>query len=203
LATAPEGDDPRAGRGHGHLPPESESEAELVRRARAGERAAFDRIIRLHSERVFRIVAALVGPEDAEDASQEAFLNVFAHFGAFRGDSELATWIYRIATNVALRRLERRKRLAPSRLVGGVLSEASTGPLPVASSTEEREILRAALDRLPEEQRAVVVLRGIEELPFEDVARILAIPKPTAQSRMARAKERLRVLLAPLLEPRQ
>ncbi|HZU97243.1 MAG TPA: sigma-70 family RNA polymerase sigma factor [Planctomycetota bacterium] len=159
-------------------------------------------MVRLHSDRVYRVVATLVGTDDAEDTSQEVFLNVFAHFGSFRGDSELATWIYRIATNVSLRRLERRKRSAARRLGRDGLPEASEGPVGVATQGEERELLRAALERLPEEQRAVVVLRGIEELSFEEVARILAIPKPTAQSRMARAKEKLRALLGPLLERR-
>ncbi len=83
----------------------------------------------------------------------------------------------------------------------GPLLREPPDPLDQASAGEERERLRLALERLPPDQRAVVVLRAMEGLPFEEVARILAIPVPTAQSRMARAKEKLLVLLAGSLEP--
>ena len=170
-----------------------------MRRAREGDRAAFEEIVRVHAERVYRVTASILGPGEAEDATQEVFLNVLSGFSGFQGRSRLSTWIYRVATNAALRRLERRKRGSDVEM--GPLLREPPDPLDQASAGEERERLRLALERLPPDQRAVVVLRAMEGLPFEEVARILAIPVPTAQSRMARAKEKLLVLLAGSLEP--
>jgi RNA polymerase sigma-70 factor (ECF subfamily) len=157
--------------------------------------------VHAHADRVYRVVASVLGPVEAEDATQEVFLNILSGFGGFEGRSRLSTWIYRVATNVALRRIERRRRsvLEPLEEKEPVL--AGGDPEAEASSEEQRERLRAALERLPAEQRSVVVLRAMEGLPFEEVARILGIPVPTAQSRMARAKERLLLLLRGTLEP--
>jgi RNA polymerase sigma-70 factor (ECF subfamily) len=180
-------------------------EQALVARARQGDPSALEEIVRGHASSVYRIVAGHLGQDEAEDATQEAFVHVQRGLATFEGRARLSTWIHRVATNVALKRLRtRRRKPAPEALVAEPLA-GGAGPDAASAAREERAALLAALDHLPEPQRAVVVLRAIEGLSFEEVARTLGIPVPTAESRMARAREKLRVLLRPHLrteEPR-
>lgn len=171
-------------------------------RARAGEAAALEEIVRHHAPRVFRVVAGHLGRAEAEDATQEVFLLVSQGIRRFEGRSQLSTWIHRIATNVALKRHRRRRRKPPpDSLDAAAVASAGPGPLVEASGRELEAELRRALDALPEDQRAVVVLRGVEGLSFAEVAAALGIPEPTAHSRMSRARECLRRFLRPFLEP--
>jgi RNA polymerase sigma-70 factor (ECF subfamily) len=172
-----------------------------VARSRGGDAAAFERIVDVHSAAVYRICEGMLGASEAEDAAQEAFVRVHAGLASFRGDSKLSTWIHRVTTNVALKRAAKRRRRPAAAGLDAAAEVAATGPSPEAGvdAEERRAALRRALDQLPPEQRAVVVLRGLEGLPFDVVARTLGIPEPTAQSRMSRAKARLRELLGRLL----
>jgi RNA polymerase sigma-70 factor (ECF subfamily) len=178
-----------------------EDERPLVAAALNGDALAFEGIVRLHADAVYRIVAGHLGPSEAEDAAQEVFVRIHQGLRGFQGDSRLATWIYRVATNVALTRAQRRRgrpRLLP--LEGSAEPvETAPGPADTLEAAERVEAVRRAVERLPADQRAVVVLRGFEGLPFDEVARILKIQRPTAESRMARAKERLKTLLTSLL----
>ncbi len=179
----------------------------------------FERIVEEHSAAVYRICAghlgtqsgARGGAEDAEDAAQEVFTRIYLGLKTFKGESSVGTWIFRIATNVALTRARRRRsrprtvsleaegthQAPPGSATATAASAAASGaddPGEALEASERREAVRRAIAQLPEDQRAVVLLRS-EGLSFEDVARILGILRPTAESRMARAKERLRVLL--------
>lgn len=177
------------------------SEADLVARARAGDPAAFEAIVQQFGARAYRIVAAALGPTEAEDAAQEVFVQVHRGLPRFEGRAALGTWIHRIAVNVALKRLRRRKRKpTPALLEDDAAASRRPGPQARAEAEELRVAFREALAALPDEQRAVVVLRGVEGLSFDEVARALEIPVPTAQSRMSRARERLRGLLSRFLE---
>lgn len=179
------------------LPEGASGPTALVTRARAGDRSALDEIVRTHAASVYRIVAAYVGREEAEDATQEVFVHVQEGLPSFEGRSQLGTWILRIATNVALKRLRRRRRKPPPKPLEDHDHPAApdADPSMVLADLELKDAFRSALGSLPHDQRAVVVLRGIEGLPFDEVARTLGIPTPTAHSRMARACERLRRLL--------
>lgn len=172
-------------------------EALLARRAAAGDEAAIADLVRAYKDAVYRNVTAYVGRAEAEDATQEVFVLVCSGLAGFEGRSGLRAWIYRIATNVGLKRLRRRRRKPPPAPFAPGTEPAGREPSPGAGlhERETREKFHEALAALSEEHRAVVVLRGIEGLPFEEVSKILEIPVPTAQSRMARAKERLRQLL--------
>lgn len=162
---------------------------------------AMEEIVRLHAASVYRIVASHVGPGEAEDATQEVFVQIQQGLRTFEGRSQLSTWIFRIATNVALKRLRRRKRKPPLASLEGIdKASAHEGPLAQVQDRELREAFRAALAELPVDQRKVVVLRGVEGLSFDEVARALGIPTPTAHSRMARACDRLRGLLSRFIE---
>jgi RNA polymerase sigma-70 factor (ECF subfamily) len=191
------------------LPGLETEDAALVARARSGDKSALEEIVRVHAAPVYRIVAAYVGQGDAEDATQETFVQIQQGLASFEGRARLGTWIFRIATNVALKRLRRRKRKPPLAAIEGAEAVSrERGPLAVAQEGELRAAFQEALLALPEDQRAVVVLRGIEGLPFEEVAETLGIPLPTAHSRMARACEKLKQRLrrftdAGALAPRQ
>jgi len=172
----------------------------LLAAARAGDAKAFEALVGRHADAVWRVLAGHLGPDAAEveDAAQEVFVRMHQGLRGFAGDSRLSTWVFRIATNVALTRAKRvrvrRGRTAPIEAAG---EPAARGPSPDerAAGEERRDAVRRAIEALPEKERAVAVLRGLEEMPFEEIARVLGIQRPTAESRMARAKERLRSLL--------
>ena len=173
-------------------------EPALLAAARGGDARAFETLVALHADAVWRVAAAHVGPDEAEDAAQEVFVRVHQGLRGFAGDSRFSTWIYRIATNVALTRAKRlRMRRATQRPMDGAAEPAARGAEPGdrAADEERRDAVRRAIEALPEKERAVAVLRGLEELSFEEVAQVLGIRRPTAESRMARAKERLKGLL--------
>ena len=152
-------------------------------------------LIDAHGRFVYRVVVGLLGEQEAEDVTQEVFLRACAHLGRFEGRSSERTWLYSIARNLSISwlRKETRRRTQTLEPVAAVAS--GLGPEALAGREEERAALLAAIQRLPLYQREVVVLRGLVGLPFEEVARILKIKRPTAESRMARAKVRLRELL--------
>ncbi len=174
-----------------------------LERIAAGGGHGFEEIVSQHADAVYRIAASHLGASEAEDASQEVFLQVHRDLDRFRGEAALKTWIYRVATNVSLKRIRRRKR-RPFLERMGVREPASPLPGPDAEvgREEKRAALRGALERLPETQRAVVVLR-MQGVPFAEIARTLGIRQPTAESRMARAKDRLRELLVGWMEVSQ
>ncbi|RMG14792.1 MAG: RNA polymerase sigma factor [Planctomycetota bacterium] len=175
----------------------TEVEAHDVEQIRA---EGMEAIVRRHAPRVYRVVAAIVGEGEAEDATQEVFLRVQRGLSNWRGEASLGTWIQRIATNVALKRLRtRRRRPLRTGLEGGGVASPGPEPAAVAHRRERVAAVRHALARLPEHQRAVVALR-MEGHSFAQVAQILGIRQPTAESRMARAKVRLRELLRDLVD---
>jgi RNA polymerase sigma-70 factor (ECF subfamily) len=173
-------------------------EQALVAAARAGGTAgaiAFERLVERHADAVYRVCAGHLGAQEAEDAAQEVFLRVHQGLAGFHGDSQLSTWIYRVATNVSLTRSRQRRRRPRPASLDTTLEAATPSAregLEELESLERRDAVRQAVRELPEEQRAVAVLRALEGFSFEEVARILGIKRPTAESRMNRAKEKLK-----------
>jgi RNA polymerase sigma-70 factor (ECF subfamily) len=164
----------------------------LVRRARAGDREAFGLLAARHQDAVYRVVRGIVGdPSEAEDVAQEVFLKAFGALGRFRGDSGFFTWLYRIAVNEALRAARRRRH--PASLDEGLPVEAPPVPQPDEDGPS-LALLERLLRKLPEEFRAIVVLRDIEGLPYREVAETLEIPMGTVMSRLFRARRELRDL---------
>lgn len=158
--------------------------------------------MRAFAPAVYGVVLGFVDARDADDVAQEVFLKVVQGLPSFDGRSQLGTWVYRIATNVGLNFLRSRKRKpAPARLTPDI--EIPSGALSADAALDERAARAAfqrALDELGEDLRAVVVLRVHQGLSFDEIAAVLGIPRPTAESRMARARERLRAPLRPFLE---
>ena len=147
--------------------------------------------------------------EDARDLTQDAFLKAFEHLADFRGESGFYTWIYRTAVNLSLSHLRsaRRKRNVslddPSglagtqaeRLAGRVDGSCGNNPAVVAGNAELHGCVVRALQTLDGDYRAVIVLRDIEGLSYRDIASVHAIRVGTVRSRIARGRERLRVLM--------
>ncbi len=181
-------------------------DATLVRSIMAGERAAFERLMRRYNRRLYRIARAVLDdPAEAEDALQEAYLTVLKSLAQFRGDASLATWLSRVVLNECLgrrRRTERRQNIVP---IIGSLSEDEAGVLIIGDSerpdrmaarAQLRELLERKLDALPELFRIVFVLRSVEDMSVEETAQCLGVPEATVRTRYFRAKRLLRESLA-------
>ncbi|MCG3135315.1 MAG: ECF RNA polymerase sigma-E factor [Planctomycetes bacterium] len=175
-------------------------ESELVRRARGGDAAAFGSLVEMHQDRVLRLVRGLVPPQDAEDVAQDAFVKAFRKLSEFDGRSRFYTWIYRIAANTAMdwRKRESYRRHAP--LPEGdegqdLLPEDAPGPRTRAERNELARAIDAAVAGLSDAHREIVLLREVDGLSYEEIAAELGISKGTVESRLFRARERLRETL--------
>jgi len=173
-----------------------------VDRVRRGDARAFDELVQAHQHRLVNYLTALVGNHaDAEDAAQEAFLRAFRGMSQFKGLSLFKTWLYQIATNVA--RTQAGRRGARPETSGGLLAGGEADAVvPVdPGDLEARVVLRDRLDRalatLPEDLRQAVILRDVEGWDYLEIAAMAGIPIGTVESRIFRARQRLRELLAP------
>jgi len=181
--------------------PAATDDADLVRRIGLNDQAAFESLMRQHNGRLFRVARAILKDDaEAEDALQDAYLDAFRHISAFRGDSQLSTWLVRIVANQALMRLRRQKReriVVPFTPMTTERSE-DTRESPTAATlrAETRRILERRIDELPVAFRTVFILREVEEMSVEQTAEALGIPAATVRSRLFRARALLRAALA-------
>jgi RNA polymerase sigma-70 factor (ECF subfamily) len=171
------------------------TDAELARRAKAGDRDAFGLLVDRHAPMVRRLTRAVLGQlEDAEDAAQDAFLHAWTALDRFDSNASLGPWLARIAMNAA-RDLRRRRRVRTTEAIPE--SQAATTRPP--DSEAERALLRTrlteALRELPERQRAAVVLFEVEGYSHAEVGAMLGIPEGTARSDVFHARRKLRTLL--------
>lgn len=182
------------------LPPTDE---QLLAAVRAGSETAFRLLLERHQDRVFNVVAGfLPNRQDAEDVSQEVFIEIWRSAGQFRREARVSTWIYRVAVSKALQALRHRARTKRAgffrSLVGLDHPEAQCRPadfdLPgVALENRERlEILHQNLAKLPDNQRIALVLRNIEGLAQPEVAAVLGVSVGAVEGLLSRAKDQLR-----------
>src|SRR5919108_45310 len=178
-------------------------EAALVARALGRDAAALAEIMGLNTRRLYRAAWGILRDEqEAEDAVQDCYLKAFAALPGFRGEAALSTWLTRIAINEALMR--RRKRQAQAASVGNVIplrpegapatepaEDPTLSPESAAMRTQLRPYLQEAVGALPEDQRAVFVLRALEELSVEETAQILDLNPQTVRTRFLRARRKL------------
>jgi RNA polymerase sigma-70 factor (ECF subfamily) len=192
-----------------------EAEAEWIRRAAAGDRAAFGRLVERYQDAVMTAARYLVrDPEDAEDVAQEAFFRAYRSLVGFAGRSSFRTWLLTITANAARSfqaRSRARKRSAPVIRIDAATSgeggEAADIPEPEGLSSPESQAMRAelkqaleaAIAELDEESRTAVVLRDLAGESYEDIAAALGLPLGTVKSRIHRARLELRERLRPLL----
>lgn len=181
-------------------------DAELLASARAGDPDAFATLVGRYEVRIVRLVRGMVPESDTEDVTQEAFLKAFRKIGDFDGRSSFYTWLYRIAANTAMdwRKKERHRRHAP--LPEGPEGEDAVpsleaGPETAVTRRELAARIDAAIASLPEKYREILLLREIEGLSYEEISKELGMSKGTVESRLFRARERLREVLSPWMQP--
>jgi RNA polymerase sigma-70 factor (ECF subfamily) len=190
-------------------------EGELLARLRRGDEAAYEELVRAETRHLLSVARRLLrNEEDAQDAVQQAFMAAFRALPEFNGQSRLTTWLHRIVTNAALMKLRTRNRrpegsideLLPHFLEDGHhVDQFSEWTLPADTHMLRRETraqVRAAIDRLPEPYRAVLLLRDIDELSTEEAADALGVNANTVKIRLHRARQALLKLLKPELDGR-
>lgn len=177
------------------------SEKELVRLLKKGDRDAFNVLIQEYQNKVINIAYNMLSDtDDAMDAAQEVFINVFKGIGNFKENSSLSTWIYRICANVCKDVLRKRMRSAKTVSLFGdgeddiilKVEDDALSPEEISEQTELSKEIRNAMDCLSEEYRTVLVLCDIEGMSYDQIALILKCPVGTIKSRINRARQALR-----------
>jgi RNA polymerase sigma-70 factor (ECF subfamily) len=189
-------------------------DAELVARLKRRDRSALDEMIQLHGAKMYGVALQFMRNEyDAREAMQDALVSVWNKIGSFEGKSAFTSWLYRVTANAALMALRKKKRHENDVSLDTTASDddelplpgsrlSDDGPLPdkVALTGELGEQVRAAIDRLPEPYRVVVLLRDVEELPMSEVMEATGLSEPALKSRLHRARLALREALLPYLK---
>ena len=197
----------------GTATPLPDTESALIERLRAQEEAACEELVRVHSGRLLSVARRMLrNEEDARDAVQEGFLSAFRAIQRFNGDCRLSTWLHRIVVNAALMKIRTRSRrpeesiedLLPRFLEDGHHAEPTSdwgSANALLEQRETRERVRAAIDRLPESYRTVLMLRDIEELDTAETAQFLGLTPNTVKIRLHRARQALAKVLEPAFRP--
>lgn len=188
----------------------------LVERARSGDALAFDELVGLYMDKIYSYVARMVNdPSEAEDIAQETFVKAFRNLKSFRGASSFQTWLYRIASNLTIDAVRRRKRRENTISLDAPLEGGDTGQitreledvtLPGPSgrleTAELQRYVHAAIQELSPKLRAVVVLYELQGLSYEEIAEILRCPLGTVKSRLFNARMELKEKLQGILAER-
>lgn len=187
-------------------PPPAPTTDQLVAACLDGDQGAWDLIVRRYRQRVFRVAYTFVGRhEEAEDLTQEIFLKVFRALSTFDRRANFQTWLVSVARNLCIdhyRRVRKERETFDRGVDVADLAPAATGPDPVAQlqRVDRRELLRLALREVPAVLREAVVLRDMQELTYDEIARRLALPAGTVKSRISRGRRELARQIARLRE---
>lgn len=181
------------------------SDEQLVKKSLSGDTEAFEELVSRYQNKVYALAYRYMGnEEDAYDMTQEAFLKAFRSLRTFKGSSSFGTWLYRVATNVCLDELRRRKRrILPISLdeplatkEGDEVEKDITDPAPTADIIYERqefsEYILAFLNQMKPEHKIVIILRDMMDFSYEEIAQILNCSVGTVKSRISRARNILR-----------
>lgn len=189
---------------------QDDSDQQLVQRVQAGDKAAFDLLVRKYQHRVLKLVSRFVSDAaEAEDVAQEAFLKAYRALASFRGESAFYTWLYRIAINTAKNALVSNRRRPvdfdldlqdPEQYDRHARLKEGDTPEGVLLTEEIRSVVEKAMEQLPEDLRTAIVLRELEGLSYEEIAEAMDCPVGTVRSRIFRAREAIDRKLKPLLD---
>lgn len=176
------------------------SDEELVGRAQSGDTNAFDALIGRHQERVFSLAFRMLGSaDDAADVQQESFVQAWRNLSKFRRDAAFGTWLHRITVNLCLSRKRRRQTEPLEPHMEDTLHSSEPSGVACLERAETKATVRGAIAALPAHHRALIVMRDIEERPFEEIAQILGCSVQSARTRLTRARKMLRERLEPYL----
>lgn len=181
-------------------------ERALVARAVAGERSAYNRLVLAYQDRILALCMRLLGNrEEAQEAAQDAFVRAYEHLGTFRGDAMFSTWIYQIASNACRNRRRSwwwrvRRRAVEVEQPEDPENETPRRELGDTRLTPDKDLerhrlgaaLQKALAEIAPNHRELIVLRDIQDLPYDQIAQILGVELGTVKSRLARAREAMR-----------
>ena len=183
----------------------------LVERAQKGEKRAFELLFAKYQRKLGRLLSRFIRDSaEVEDVTQEAFIKAYRALPSFRGESAFYTWLYRIGINTAKNYLVAQGRRAPTSteydadeaetFEDGEQLRDNTTPESVFVSKQIGETVNSAMEALPEELKTAIVLREIEGLSYEEIAKIMDCPIGTVRSRIFRAREAVAIKLKPLLD---
>ncbi len=179
----------------------------LMQRCRRRDHAAFDEVVSRHKGRVHSyIVRMLGGSDDAEDLTQEVFVRMYQSLDSFRSEASLTTWLFRIANNLCIDYFRRNKKhranaysldephnnLGDDGAAGREIADTAHEPFRALANLELSERLEGAIGTLPEKLRAVLILHDVEDVPYDEIARIVGCPLGTVKSRLFNARLQLR-----------
>lgn len=188
------------------------SDVDLVRRFKSGDKNAYAEIVRRYQNRVYTLCVRWLGESHlAEETAQDVFLALYRSLGDFRGDAQLSTWIWRVAVNHCKNRrlYGRRRHEGRHESIDGA-SDADDGPKRqfahdgpstdvAVHQTESERLVREALERLDPEDKAIILMRDVEDLSYEEISEILNLPRGTVKSRLHRARADLARVLSKTL----
>jgi RNA polymerase sigma-70 factor, ECF subfamily len=187
----------------------------LVKRVKSGDQRAFRLLVERYQRKVYSVALGMVKDrEEAMDVSQEAFVKVYKYLDHFKGDSSFYTWLYRITTNICIDVIRKRGAAKGDAIefdesvqvdlgeaqIGALGSRLGTNPQKSALRKELAAKIEEALQAVPEKHRAILLLREVEGMSYEDLARTLEIPKGTVMSRLFHARAKVQKILSEYLE---
>jgi len=187
----------------------TQGERALLERCLRRDAAAFDEIVLQYKTKVFNYLHRMTGnSQDAEDLTQEVFIRLYTSLPSFKNQSSLNTWIFRIASNLCIDRFRRGKKFqaiaysldeatdTDDGTTSRELPDLTFEPHRIAENSELADQISNALVRLPDKLRAVILLHDIEDMPYDEIARVVGCPIGTVKSRLFHARVRLRDLLS-------
>jgi len=184
----------------------AEADHELVRATLDGDATAYRCLVERYQGRIYSVVFGMVrNPEDARELSQDAFVKAYKNLSRFRLESSFYTWLCRIAMNVAIDHLRRQKLRRTEAFDEGIASRDGAGVISLAHHREDprknlerkrlREQIIAEVEKLPDDQRQVIILREIDGMAYKDIADVMGIPEGTVMSRLYYARKKLQAAL--------
>lgn len=187
----------------------------LVKRVKSGDQRAFRTLVERYQRKVYAVALGMLKDrEEAMDVSQEAFVKVYKYLDHFKGDSSFYTWLYRITTNICIDVIRKRGGAKGDSVefdesiaheldeaqIGALGTRLGTNPQKSALRKELAAKIEEALQQVPEKHRAILLLREVEGMSYEDLARTLEIPKGTVMSRLFHARAKVQKILSEYLE---